>query len=119
GRLEGARTWATIGLDLALKQRHRSAEAMALRLLGELAAHPHAFNAEMAESHYSQGLALASELGMRPLIAHCHAGLGRLYQRTGERPLAREHFTTATTMYREMEMSYWLEKVEREVSALA
>jgi class 3 adenylate cyclase/tetratricopeptide (TPR) repeat protein len=116
GRLEGARTWATLGLDLALKQRHRGAEARALRLLGEIAAHPDAFNAEMAESHYSRGLALASEIGMRPLIAHCHAGLGRLYQRTGKRSQAREHFPTATTMYREMGMMYWLEKLEAELA---
>ena len=57
---------------------------------------------------------MATELGMRPLVAHCHLGLGKLYRRTGKREQAQEHLTTATTMYREMGMTYWLEKAEIE-----
>ena len=49
---------------------------------------------------------------MRPLVAHCHLGLGRLYRRTDEREQAHEHLATATTMYRDMGMTYWLEKAE-------
>jgi hypothetical protein len=49
---------------------------------------------------------------MRPLVAHCHLGLAGLNQRTGAREQAHEHLTTATTMYREMRMTYWLEKTE-------
>ena len=56
--------------------------------------------------------ALADELGMRPLVAHCHLGLGKLYRRTGKREQVQEHLTTATTMYREMEMPFWLEKAK-------
>jgi hypothetical protein len=41
---------------------------------------------------------------MRPLIAHCHLGLGKLHRRTGKPEQARAHLTTATTMYREMDM---------------
>ena len=51
---------------------------------------------------------------MRPLVAHCHLGLGKLYRRTGKREQAREHLTTATTMYREMDMPFWLEQAEEE-----
>jgi hypothetical protein len=60
---------------------------------------------------------LASELGARPLIAHCHLGLGKLYRRTGQRDQAREHLGIATTMYREMGMTYWLEQAETEMGA--
>ena len=49
---------------------------------------------------------------MRPLVAHCHAGLARLYRRTGKQQEAEEHSTTATTMYRDMGMTYWLERAE-------
>ena len=49
---------------------------------------------------------------MRPLIAHCHLGLGKLYRRTSKREQAQEHLTTATTMYREMGMRYWLEQAK-------
>jgi len=56
---------------------------------------------------------------MRPLVAHCHLGLGKLYRRTGKREQAQEHLTIATTMYREMGMTYWLEKAEAEFAALS
>jgi hypothetical protein len=49
---------------------------------------------------------------MRPLIAHCHRGLGRLYQRAGKSEPAEAHLTTAAAMYREADMRWWLEKIE-------
>ena len=54
-----------------------------------------------ADDHYRRVLALASDLGMRPLVAHCHLGLGRLYRPTGKQEEAHEHLTTASTMYGE------------------
>jgi hypothetical protein len=57
-------------------------------------------------------MALASELGMRPLLAHCHLGLGRLSGRQSDAARAREHLATATALYREMGMIFWLEKAE-------
>jgi hypothetical protein len=62
-------------------------------------------------------MALATELGMRPLVAHCHLGLGKLYRRTGKSEQAQEHVTTAMTMYREMGMTYWLEQAEAKLQA--
>jgi hypothetical protein len=53
---------------------------------------------------------------MRPLLAHCHLGLGKLYRSTGKREQAMEHLTTATTMYRELEMRFWLEQAEAEIN---
>jgi len=70
---------------------------------------PTAAHARLAEAR-----ALAAELEMRPEIAHCHLGLGKLYGRTGQREQVQEHLTTATTMYREMGMTYWLEQAETE-----
>ena len=49
---------------------------------------------------------------MRPLVAHCHLGLGKLYRRTGQREQAQEHLASAATMYRDMGMTYWLEQAE-------
>ena len=71
-----------------------------------------------AEDHYRRALALADELGMRPLAAHCHLGLGKLYRRTGKHDHARDHLATATTMYREMDMRLWPEQAEAEMRAL-
>jgi hypothetical protein len=60
-------------------------------------------------------MTLATELGLRPLVAHCHLGLGRLSRRTGDQAKAHEHLTTATTLYRAMDMGFWLEKAEAEL----
>ena len=65
--------------------------------------------------HYNQALARATELGMRPLAAHSHHGLGMLFQRTGDQAKAAEHLTAAVTLYREMDMGFWLEKAEAEL----
>ena len=75
-----------------------------------VATHPDRFDAERGETHYRQSLALAEPRGMRPLVAHCHLGLGKLYRRVGKREQAREHLTAATTMYRDMDMRFWLGK---------
>jgi len=71
-------------------------------------------SATVAEAHHRQGLARAETLGMRPLVAHCHFDLGKLYRRTGKRQEAQEHLAIATTMYREMDMTFWLEQAEAE-----
>jgi tetratricopeptide (TPR) repeat protein len=99
-------------LDLARTRGEREVEAWALRLLGEFAAHAAAPDAERAEHHYRQALALSTKLGMRPLVAHCHLGLGTLYRRTGDPAKAEEHLASATAIYREMDMGFWLEQAE-------
>jgi tetratricopeptide (TPR) repeat protein len=65
-----------------------------------------------AEAHYRQALALADELGMCPLQAHCHRGLGTLYAATGQREQARSALTTAIEMYTSMDMTFWLPETE-------
>ena len=63
-------------------------------------------------------MALAEELGLRPLVAHCHLGLGKLNRRTGKREQARDHLTTATTMYGEIGMPLWLGQADAEMQEL-
>jgi tetratricopeptide (TPR) repeat protein len=67
-------------------------------------------SAERGETHYRQALALAEPRSMRPLVAHCYLGLGRLYRRAGRREEAQEYLTTATAMYGDMGMTYWREQ---------
>ena len=112
-RLEDALEFAGRALTLTRERGQRGYEAWALRLLGEVNARRDPL--EHADGHYRDALALAEELGMRPLVAHCHLGLGKLSRRTGKREQARDHLTIATTMYREMDMSFWLEQVEKEL----
>ncbi len=112
GRPDEAAVHGTRSLELSRERKERGNEAWALRLLGEIHSHPDALDAEKAEVHYQQALALASELGMRPLQAHCRKGLGALYGRTGREEKGCEELTAAMDMYREMEMTFWLEKAE-------
>jgi tetratricopeptide (TPR) repeat protein len=115
GRRDEALGVARRALELAHRQKERGNEAWVLRLLGEIAAEADPPELESAQSYYRQALARAEELGMRPLVAHCHLGLGKLYRRTGDGAKAQEHLTTAATMYREMGMTFWLEKADAEL----
>jgi tetratricopeptide (TPR) repeat protein len=119
GREADAHAAAQRALSLARQYKERGHEAYALRLLGEIVAREEPLDVGKAEDHYRQALALSEELGMRPLIAHCHVGLGKLFRRIGSRQQAEEHLTTATTMMREMEMGVWLERAEAELKQLA
>jgi tetratricopeptide (TPR) repeat protein len=112
GRLEEARTLATHALEHARTYQGRGNVASILRLLGEIAAHRAPLEVEEATIHYRQALALAGELGMRPLQAHCHRGLGTLYATTGQREQARSELMTAMAMYQAMEMTFWLPETE-------
>ena len=116
GQLDDARHLAVRAIESAA--HHPGFAAHDQHLLGDIATHPDRFDAENGETHYRQALALAEPRGMRPLIAHCHLGLGKLYRRKGKRERAQAHLTTATTMYCEMDMRFWLEQAEAEMRAL-
>jgi tetratricopeptide (TPR) repeat protein len=116
GRAGEASDAAEQALGLARRQSERGNEAWALRLLGEIAAHADPPDVEETERDYQQALSLADELGMRPLVAHCHLGLGTLYQKIGRREQAASELTTAAELYRTMEMTFWLERAEAELA---
>jgi tetratricopeptide (TPR) repeat protein len=112
GRLEEAGDRAGRALDLARTHKERGNQAHALRLLGEIAAHGDLPQVALAEDYYRQAIALAEELGMRPLLAHCHLGLGCLYAKTGHPEPARLELTAAIALYRAMDMTFWLPQAE-------
>lgn len=109
GRIVEAADLAREALALTRRLGARASEAQALCLVGDVAS---TGAAEDADACYRQAVTLAAELGMRPLVAHCHLGLGKLARRTGDRPQAQQHLATATTMYREMDMRFWLDQVQ-------
>jgi predicted ATPase/class 3 adenylate cyclase len=112
GRMQEAAQLAERALDLARAHKERGHEAWALRLLGEITAHQAPLEIESAEAHYRQALALAEELGMRPLVANCHLGLGTLHSRTGKVDQAHTDLAAAMALYRAMEMTFWLPQAE-------
>ncbi len=116
GRREEATDLAEQLLVFSQQHTQRGDEAWILRLLGEIAAQADPLEVDEAESHYRAALALAEELGMRPLVAHCHRGLGTLYQKIGRGEQAQAELVTAAEMYRTMEMTFWLTRAEAELA---
>ncbi|MBP1726855.1 MAG: family ATPase [Deltaproteobacteria bacterium] len=117
-RLEEAIAIGDRALGLCRQRGERGYEAWALHLLGEVASRHDPLDLMLAEGHYRQALALADELSMRPLVVHCHFGLGKLYRHVGDGVNARERLMTAVTLYREMDMGFWLAQVDSEMRAL-
>ena len=117
GHLEEAEEQAQGALTLARQRGYRGHQACALRVLAELAVRRRSQSS--ASTRYREALALAGELGMRPLVAHCRLGLGKFSATTGNREEALADLTTAMVMYREMDMPYWREQAEMELSRLA
>ncbi len=120
-RVSDAREVATRAVELSQKLNQGGQQAYALRLMAET---QHALGSDEAESSYRLALALAEDLGMRPLRAHCRLGLGKLYRRVGRVDEAHAELTAAITMLRDMGMAHWLPEAEAElaqvdVSALA
>jgi tetratricopeptide (TPR) repeat protein len=89
-----------------------------LRLLAEITRHHNPPEIKSATNYYQQALALAIELGMRPLQAHCHRGLGTLYRQTRQSEQARAELSTAIEMYRDMEMTFWVPETEAALAAM-
>src|SRR2546427_3509724 len=110
--------WPCLGHRSRMKPRvsserqERGHQAYALRLLGEIAARRESPEVELAATYYHQALALADELGMRPLQAHCHRGLGTLYLKTAQREQAHPALSATIALYRDMDMNFWLPQTE-------
>jgi tetratricopeptide (TPR) repeat protein len=107
-RLDDATRRASEALELARKHGERGWEAWTLRLLGKIAA---GRDPAEAEARYGEALALAEELGMRPLQTHCQLGLGCVRR-------DRADVAAALDLYRAMGMTFWLERAEAELAVL-
>jgi class 3 adenylate cyclase/tetratricopeptide (TPR) repeat protein len=117
GRIADARRMATTALDAALERQERVSQVVALRALGEIASDGQLSDANESEAKYREALALAEVMEMRPLQAHCHLGLGKLYARAGRRDEARAELRAAVEMLGEMGMTFWLPEAEAELTA--
>jgi predicted ATPase/class 3 adenylate cyclase len=112
GRIDEAHALAARLLELSHTHTGHGYQAHAYRLLGEVDRHREPPDCDQATAHYCQALALAEELGMRPLQAHCHRGLSMLYVAAGQREQARAELVAAIAMYRDMAMTFWLPETE-------
>ena len=112
GQVETAAPVAARALELACHHGERGHQAWALRLLGDLALHRSPADLETAKSSYGEARGLASECGMRPLVAHCDLGLGRVFRLTSDRVNAERCLTSAAAAFWEMGMYRELQRAE-------
>jgi tetratricopeptide (TPR) repeat protein len=119
GRLEEAQTLAERALALARAHQEHGNLAYALRLLGDIAAQRKPPASDQAGDYYLQALARADELGMRPLQAHCHRGLGILYLKIERLQQAQAEISAAIALYRAMDMTFWLPRTEAALAQVA
>jgi class 3 adenylate cyclase/tetratricopeptide (TPR) repeat protein len=117
-RFDEAKATARRALEGARHAGEVAIVARAVWLLGTAATELDPPTATEAYEAYWDAAGMAEQLGMRPLVAHCHLGLGKLSRRRAKPAEAREQLSVATTMYREMEMTYWLERAEAHVQGL-
>jgi hypothetical protein len=104
-----ARALAEAAVSLARERGESGGELWALRLQGEVARRAARPDVGAAEDAYGRALARAAERGMRPLVAHCHRGLGELHAITGRDAERDHHLKTAAAMFAEMGMRRWVE----------
>jgi len=119
GNFDEATHFAEDAIEAFRRKLTRGGEAHAAHLLAQIAAWRDPPDVEAAEFRYLQALALSAELGMRPLEAHCRFGLGELHAAAGRHEKAQDHLAAATALYREMDMAFWLEKVEVKIKGLS
>jgi len=112
GRVDEAQQCVDRALALAAVGEEHGSRAWALRLAAAIASERGLQGAEQAAAHYRAALALAEDMEMRPLQAHCHLGLGKLYRTLGRPEHARAELSTAIAMFREMGMAFWLPEAE-------
>ena len=100
GRSKDARSIAEPALVLTREAGHRVCEPWALHVLGEIGSRD---EEQGRDSSYAEALALADRLGMRPLAALCHLGLGKLRRRADDKA-AQAHLAEAASLFRQMQI---------------
>jgi class 3 adenylate cyclase/tetratricopeptide (TPR) repeat protein len=117
GQIERGAEAASRGLQFSRARGEAGSEAWSHRLLAEAGLRRRPLDVPFVEEHYRRAMALAAERGMRPLVAHCHLGLAELARHSGAGQDVRPHLATAASMYRQLEMSSWLDKAEKALAA--
>lgn len=112
GRIDEARCKAELALELSKKHKERGHEAWVLKLLGDIAVQGNRPRIAEAYDCYERALSIADALDMRPLQAHCHAGLGNVCNAEGATNRAGSQFSTALDLYRSMDMGSWVDRTE-------
>ena len=112
GRVEEARALAERAVKVSKQHKERGHGVLALKLLGDIALKNNPPEIHKADNYYREALMASQEIGMRPVEAHAHAGLGNVYVATGRAEQARSELSAAIDLYRAMQMTHWLPPAE-------
>jgi len=115
-RIEEAIVLADRAFELSRQHQEPGHGALALKLRGDIAMRLRPKQIEQAEAHYRQAFSLAGGMAMRPLQAHCHAGLAQVHAAAGNLDKARKELSAASDLFRAMAMSGFLAKAEIETA---
>ncbi len=118
GRCEDAHAAAQRALELARRYQEKGPEAWALYLLAASQKDSPRPQTTPVRDTYLDALRRSETVGMRPLSAHCHLGLGRLYHRTDRDSEAKAKFSQAVDLYRQMDMQYFLKQAESDLQVI-
>lgn len=105
GRLQEARDNAQRALELARSYGQKGHEGWALRLLGDISCNTNSGNG-LAAGFYKEAMAIADDMGLRPLLAHCHFGNYRTAAMEGLG--SDHHLRFAIEIYTELNMDQWV-----------
>jgi tetratricopeptide (TPR) repeat protein len=119
GQIERAIERAEEALAIFRRTGERGFGAWALYAMAKIQVSQGTKQMEKAMHSYRQAIDQATELGMRPLLAHCHLGLGQLYLGNGRMEEARAEIETAVDLYRSMDMNFWLPQAETALAEIA
>ena len=116
GEISSATKTASSALKLAEEREERGFEAWAMHVMAGINAD--AGRLEEAKQWYRRAFQQASSLSMRPLVAHCHKGLGDLHIKTESSEEARPELVAAIELYRSMDMNLWLLQAESTLAGI-
>jgi class 3 adenylate cyclase/tetratricopeptide (TPR) repeat protein len=106
GELEKALTVGNQALQRTRAHEERGAEAHACWLLATIHS-ARAIDLDAATGLFETATAIATELGLLPLLAHCHLGFGDLYERRGLQPEAGALRERGQSLLNQMGMKRW------------
>jgi len=116
GQIERAILNAEEALSISRRKGEHGFGAWALYYMAKIQSGETPEQMQQAIQLYGKAIERARDLGMRPLLAHCHLGLGQLYLKKGRSKEAHSELSVALDLYRSIDMSFWVPQVE---SALA
>ena len=118
GRSDAAMSRAFEALELAKQHGGKSHEAWALWILGEINTSLSEVPDASIDRYFRKAVAIAEECSIKPLVAHCHFGRGKLYYRAKAWGTVRRELNAAIRCYRELDMGYWLKLAEVEAERM-